>query len=515
MDIARKEWELEQLFDELAELLDDNHTSSNPQKEVLKNFETWKNEKNDILPQVYHRKTGPKVISLEEYRRRVEKGSFKEKIDLDPKSKTEPKGEVEIQVKPELKIKPETKVKKETKIKKENGKKIKKPSIRKRIKTKVNEIKEKRKISKISKTVEKNVNHAFRFTEPKKRNMLSRIILQRRFCNAYYEDLEYDYENNLITQKEVDNSRESTKRRDRKLFKEVQEYEDAKEDVSARKGWIAFKLGLATAAIAGVMAFGSYAYSESQDILNRINSRTEIVSIYDMTQEQRSNIELQAERVKEEITEKSGYHFDNISDEEFAEGYYRILNYEKDLHEKRFESAMYGMFDNDDQKLLDSIVEGTFKEEYTSFSDEKKRDYRQLAYELIAYSHPSKQTYIRSPIVMDELATKETLLNEKGYRIQLIVNGDEKETVRNLGNIMHEIHEMEENYFKSFEDNQELFFDGLLEKVLGDKYQELGKKDKRDYKQIIYEWLPDSAKQYIKDPIELEIENAQLNDMER
>lgn len=299
-------------------------------------------------------------------------------------------------------------------------------------------------------------------------------------------------------------------------LKEVKEYKDAKGQISEKNGWKAFKVRLASVALAGSVLLTTYTlYSQVERILNDSNSSKEIVSIYDIDKEKRSLVKLEAEEIKKQILLKSGYYFDNISDEEFADGYCRIFQYQKNINPNTFRSAMHGIPENKDQRMLEDMIEKAFGDEYANFSENKKRDYKQLAFELLPYSQPEETTYIRNPIIVDGLMVRNYVLKEKGYKIKLRINGDEKETIRNLGKIMHECHEMEESNFREAENNQEQFFDGILQKVL-EEGQELSKEDKRDYEQLIYEWLPDNAKKYIKDPIEIEkSENEKINGMEK
>ncbi len=397
---------------------------------------------------------------------------------------------------------PKQKEEKKEEKKEENAKKVLK-NVTKTIKKK----KEKKKVNS-----PKAFGREQRFTEPKKRNILSRIILQEKLKNYYFEDLEDDYECNYINQNSIDNSKNAKKRSDRRLYKQVQAYEDAVEDVSVRRGWTAFKVSLAGLALAGAFALSSYAYKEVNSFWDDVAAKNQIVTLYNVDAEKRDLIEDEASNFKNKVKEKSGYHFDNLSDEEFADGYIRILNNEKKIDDNTIKSAMYKFHENRDQRVLDEVVKRAFgEEEYQTFSEAKKRDYRQLSFELLPIAKNKLFSegidYIRNPIVMDELEVRD-YLKEKGYKIELRVNGDEKETIKNLGNIMHRIHEMDEMSFKSvtLQDNgQQQFFDELMLDVLGeDNYNKLSKKYKRDYEQIIYEWLPENAKQYIKDPIEIE-----------
>lgn len=495
MTTARKEWEIDQLFEELTQIFGETSENLKPKKvdEILPDRK--KEIKKDVKPvapantSTYKRSTGPRVLSIEEYQRRVANGEFKNVVSTPREIPT---------------------------VKKEEKTTIKKPKVEKIVKVE-KDSKHKRKIAKMSKIIQRNVAHELRFTESKKRNLLSRIILQERLAKGRFRDLEQDIDAGYVTQEDVNASKVADKWYDRRLFKEVQAYEDAKEDVSVRKGWNTFKLSLAGVALAGAIALSAYTYNEVNNFFEELGTKNKIVSIADIKEDERIVVETEAQKVRREIIEKDGYHFNNISEDEFFDGYYRMLAYEKKLDERRIENTIHGIIEDKDQQLLETIVSECFKGEYETFTEEQKRDYKQLAFELLSYSHPEKTYYIRNPIVMDELRVKNDL-KERGYKIELRVNGDEVETVRNLGNIRNEIQELTEVDYNSYKDSQEEFFEDILQSVMGENLESLGNKAKRDYIQIIYEWLPEVGKKYIQDPIEIEkasqVDNNQINGME-
>lgn len=408
---------------------------------------------------------------------------------------------------------------KEKKDKKKLAKKIER-STKKQIRAEEKQMKKKAKAEeKKARKLEKyrTIGKDKRYTEPKKRSLLGRIRLQRRLARDYYYDLEEDYETGYITRDDVEESKNAKKRRDRKLYKEVQEYEDAMDDITARKGWNAFKIGLATTALAGAIALSAVTYHQVNKILDSFVPANQIVSIYEMSPEEKEAFNQKMLEIKKDIIAQDGYHFDNLSEEQFADGYSRIMNYEGRLYENALKGAMLG---DKDQSLLDSIVERAFGETEATFTDEQRRDYRQLAFELLPYSQPELfgdgVHLIRNPIVIDELNARDNA-QMKGYRITLRVNGDEKETVRNLGNIMHILGQMQASDYRAFasmENGQQAFFENILKDVMGEGYESLDKTKMRDYQQIIYEWLSSTGKQYIKDPITLERQIENSNDME-
>lgn len=359
------------------------------------------------------------------------------------------------------------------------------------------ETKRKRVVDSTPKTIRK------RFTEPKKRSLLSRIRLQQKLNRHYFNDIKDDLEEGYITKRDIEISKNAEKRKERKLYKKVQDYEDAIEDVTMQKGWRNFKIGLATTALAGVLALSSFTYNEVKAALDTPSSQ--IVSIYEMPEEERTELEKRMDEVRNEIIASDGYHFDNLTEEQFADAYIKIMNYETKMIDAILERIV-----QDDQGLLDRIVERSFEETNQIITDTQRRDYKQMAFELFKYSKPKicpdGAKMIRNPIVIDELAARDSA-KSKGYSIKLRVNGDEVQTVKNLGNILHIINQMQTVDYVSFvemENGQQLFFENVMKKAMGEEYEVLKADEIRDYQQIIYEWLPAIGKQYIKDPIDIE-----------
>lgn len=338
------------------------------------------------------------------------------------------------------------------------------------------------------------------------------MILQRKLNQDMYEEIEDDIYQNRIIKKELDRKKYSETSKDRRYYKKVQEYEDARDDTSIRKEIIAFKVALATAAIAGTIALTNFVGSQVKEVLNtEILYKTVAAATYnETTPEEKIEILNNALEFANKVKENDGYYFDNLSNEELAEGYYKIMNYERKMDKYIFEGAFSKIVENKDQTLLEDIVEKSFKEDFESLTEEQKKDYKQLAFELLPYSLPDVfkdgNNYLRNPIVFESLTAKNAS-KEKGYKISLIVNSDEKETVRNLGNIQHILNNFSESDYANLDltDNgQKEFFENILKEVIGEDFDKLTKTQKRDYSQIIYEWLPLEGKNYIKDPLESE-----------
>ena len=365
--------------------------------------------------------------------------------------------------------------------------------------------KKQKRIASISKQIEKKLFHKTRYTEPKKRNLLTRIILQHALDKGLYEDIEEDYD--FISEKEIEMSKNAKKRSERRFYKEVQEYEDAKDDVRLRKGWKAFKIGLAASLLAGSLALAGHIGGE---IKNTISNPTdnEVVTIETLDENDRAMYEANLEKFLEKVKEKDGYVFANLDDTELLDGYLRILNEEKGMTFNEFKNSLNGL---KDQENLEKIVKDSFGEErYNSFSEEQKRDYRQLAYELLPLALPGLweegYSYVRNPISTDVVEAKNSA-REKGYEIKLIVSSDYPERIKAVGNILYLENNLKlEDYqsINSIEESQK-FLEEILTKSLGENSENISEKDLRDYKQIAYELLPEEVKEnYVKDPIELE-----------
>lgn len=440
-------------FDDFAEMLQEEENTKN-----LSNQTKTDKKKECSTSQTskgYHRKKDSIFISLEEYKKRTKK----------PKELT---------------------------------------SIKKKISSKLAQKKpsKKKKIASISKQIKKNVAKQTRFTEPKKRNLLSRIILQEKMDRGSFEYVEDYYDTFLPS--EIEDSKNAKKRSEKRLYKEVQAYEDARDDVTVRRGWRAFKIGLATSLLATSLALANHVGNEVKETFSQ-RTPTSIVSLAQVDEEKKDYYETQAQEFANQVRENSGYEFDYLSDSEFLDGYLRILNKEKKMSESQFRGALYSF---KDQERLDSIVSNCFgEEEYAEFSDEQKRDYRQLAFELLPVALPDvfeTNHYIRNPIVCDELEIKDDL-KTRGYKIELVVNADQKDAVKAIGKLMHisNVLKATETPLSTTNDGQDILED-MVKQALGEQYDELSKKELRDYKQIAYELLDDESKTYIKDPIEVE-----------
>lgn len=465
-------------FDDLADLFQEEENS----RKVSKTY------KDVINPKKYFTSKKPRIITIEEYNQKVTMGIIKPQNETEHVEKNQADTVKKDKAKKILRF--PTGIAK----KKESKEDYKETSEEKKAK--------KRKIKEISKSVQKNVRKVTRFTEPKKRNLLRRIMLQQALANGTYDDIEEGYDN--ILQEEIDDSKNAKKKADRRFYREVQEYEDAVDDVTLRKGWNRFKVGLATLLL--ITSIGAIGYT-IKEINDTLTPETQIISVETMDSEQKDYYHDVINEFTKNVKNKDGYEFDFLSNEELINGYIKIIEKEKKMHEAIFDSALYKL---EDQELLDEIVEKSLGDEYGMLSNDQKRDYRQLAFELLPISRPelfgNGVSSIRNPIVVDELQTKNSS-KAKGYHYTIVVNSDEKENVRNIGRLIHIKNQLTESDFilASQEKHGQELLEDMVRQALEEQYENTSQKEIRDYIQIAYELLPDNAKEkYIKDPIDIE-----------
>lgn len=334
-----------------------------------------------------------------------------------------------------------------------------------------------------------------RFTEPKKRGLLSRIILQERLARDGFNYIENEYE--YLTQQEVDASKNATKRRDKRLYKEVQAYEDATDDVTMRRGWLAFKISLAAVLLAGTVVIANNTIKDFKEQLIPTNQIETIQDNYDVHK-------LEVDSFVQKVKEEQGYEFVSLSDEQLVEAYVKILQYEKTMYDNQFKNALLH-----DQELLDKIVRRVYEDEYELFSDDEKRDYRQLAYCILDVAKPNLSVegnmYIRNPIVCDTVEARNSA-KAKGYKMGLYANIDDGIHIKNVGRIITNLRLLEEaDFIAASEVNEgQDFLEQIVKDALGEGYQNMNPNELKDYKQLVYEMLPDYAKEeYITDPIDI------------
>lgn len=242
----------------------------------------------------------------------------------------------------------------------------------------------------VSKTYDKD-DYMERFTEPKKRLFLTRLIHGRAYDKGWYDRLEEDINDGIITQETVNESKESGTFIGRHLYRKVQNYEDAAEDVTVEKQWLAFKIGLATVLLVGTMGLAHVAANEMQEWQEMRAEANRIVTIDNA----RENERLQAQSIIMQIAEQTDYKFENLSSKQQLDAVLRIPAILNKYSEARFRSAMIRL---QDQELLEEIMKKTYGAEFSEFTPEQLMDLKQLTYELI--DDENKKMYIRNPQIV-------------------------------------------------------------------------------------------------------------------
>lgn len=354
------------------------------------------------------------------------------------------------------------------------------------------------KVANMGKKIEKNIFKQIRYTNPKKRNIISKMLLQKKLKRGFYDDIEFEYDR--IGQNKIDKAKNSNTKEGKRFYREVQEYEDAIQDVETRSGWRAFKIGLATLML-----------SASLIAVNKIPQNMEGIKNTTQTEVNKNNNEKideeQIKYFKENVKNYDGYEFDFLTDNELFSTKNKLAEIGNKLSKSTYEVVRTG---NGDQEFLDSLVQKAFGSEYESFSDEQKRDYRQLAYEVLRINcstlfNPT-ETCIRNPIVWDVLQAKDQM-KRKGYYSNFIINADQQEHLKTIGSIMHieNTTDLIKYQNASLINKGQDLLDSIVKEATNEKYESLSKTEKRDYKQITYELLPTNVKElFIKDPIEVD-----------
>jgi len=336
----------------------------------------------------------PKVERTEVIKTKKEKKPKVERAKV-TKTKKEKKPKVERAkvTKTKKEKKPKVERAEDIKTKKERPSKVKKSETEKKTKKskKENVVNEEKRTVKNAKTLEE----MGRLTEPKKRGLLGRIILQIKYSSGSYEFIEDAYKKGIFTREGMAFYKDAEDEIDRENYKEVQEYEDAANDVSVRRGWTAFRLGLATTLLAGAISF-------SKNVIQDVKNSAPVKSDKEITIESIS--EEQFEAIKKEIGEiktSSNYDFKNLTEEEQVLAALKIRVIEKGLPAKTFERELLAIRD---QEFLNEILQKTFLEEYNKYSNEKIQDLKKLAFELLP---DEKQKFVRDPQVLIELEQKQ------------------------------------------------------------------------------------------------------------
>ena len=242
-----------------------------------------------------------------------------------------------------------------------------------------------------------------RLTTPKKRGIIGRLINRKRYesNSISVRALENAYLSGKISKEDVEQSKNGETWRDRELYRKVQNYEDAAEDIAIKRGWVSFKAGLLTVLLVASM---NMAHRVEKEVQAWREDSHRVVTIHNANEEERTSAMTRI-LLLEESTE---YEFEHLSNEELMDAALRIPVVERKIPEGYFRGAMNSM---KDQELLDEILEKTYGDELNNFTSEQKRDLKQLAYEFL--NDDVKGYYVRDPMVVEEIAKRQREISEE------------------------------------------------------------------------------------------------------
>jgi len=126
-----------------------------------------------------------------------------------------------------------------------------------------------------------------RITPPKKRNFISRLHLANKYQKGKFELAEEDAE--MIKNGEI-----LTSSLDKKEWKAIQKYEDARDDIRLRKGFTAFKVALAGIALVGVVLGGGYVVKTTIDDMHEQFAQMEELYIHNQSKANQEMMEKRA-----------------------------------------------------------------------------------------------------------------------------------------------------------------------------------------------------------------------------
>lgn len=332
-------------------------------------------------------------LNLKEDKRNMDKSIEKQKMKL-MKMKKQMDKSIEKQT---MKLMKKSRKNEDIKIKKQKAMESKKAKLnrkqeKKNKKYSNNKIENKQEINKKRIKNPKTIPNT-RLTEPKKRFLLRRVMLQTQYNRGDFDYVEEVY--NDLTREEMLDYKNSKFRDDKIYYKMVQAYEDAKDDVTVRRGWTTFKLGLATVMLVSSMSAIKNSIKEVHDL----SEKNQI----EITLENASQQQIDNAIMNFTLLEVScGYEFENLTQDEKVDAMFKIPTIESKMSKGQFQNALMTF---KDQELLNTILIESFGEEvYNTYTEEKKDDLRKLAYELL---EKEQKDCLRDPQVLKEIENKE------------------------------------------------------------------------------------------------------------
>lgn len=255
---------------------------------------------------------------------------------------------------------------------------------------------------KISKPQKESEYFKVRYTMPKERGIFARIINQMKYENGWYDDIEayLDDEYNFVWD-DMEWSKNAEKRRDQRLYKRVQAYEDAEDDVTMKNAFLTAKVTAAVALLATLGFSVNLLYNEVHDLIHNNSYVAQAQEKSTLANANIGQIE-HAERVLAQID----YNFEHLSHTELLDTVIRVGSKPSKITENRAMATMKNAGEFADQKLLEEIIQDAYEDEYDGFAVEKKQELNQLVYEML---DDNVKVWIRSPENVAKLKDREAL----------------------------------------------------------------------------------------------------------
>lgn len=267
--------------------------------------------------------------------------------------------------------------------------------VNKKTQTKKKKVKKK-----ISKPQKDDKYFKLRYTAPKERGIVARIINRMKYESGWYEDIEdyLDDENNFVWD-DMEWSKNAEKRRDQRLYKRVQAYEDAEADIAMKKAFITVKVTTVAALLATLGLSVNFLCNEVNDLINNSSYVAQAQEKSTLANANSGQIEY-AER----LLAKLDYNFEYLSHQELLDTIIRVGSKPSKITESRAMATIKKATEYADQKLLEEIIKEAYEDEYESFGEEKKQELNQVVYEML---NDDVKIWIRSPQKVAELKQKD------------------------------------------------------------------------------------------------------------
>lgn len=257
----------------------------------------------------------------------------------------------------------------------------------------------------------KTVEYVRRYTAPKERGLVARLINRIKYEHNWYEDIEMYLDDNYYAYNEIEESRVAVKKRDQRLYKRVQAYEDAENDITMKKTLLGLKVTAAAALLTTTIYAGNLLVDMVKDIVTD-NNYVAAEQVKSTLANANSGEIAHAEKVLSKID----YEFEYLSRDELVDTIIRVGTKPSKITENKARGTLKNIGENSDQKLLEEIVLEAYEDEYEGFSDEKKQELNQVIYEML---DEDIKIWIRSPENVAKLKEKKDAesaeLNEMEY----------------------------------------------------------------------------------------------------